>query len=105
MAMVFCRECGNQMSDSAVACPKCGAVSNNLNSNPNKDQVSPKNKTVAFLLCWFGGIIGIHNFYLGRIGKGVFELLTGGGFMILWIIDFWKILLGNYVDGEGRKLV
>jgi TM2 domain-containing membrane protein YozV len=50
-------------------------------------------------------MFGVHNFYLGRTGKGIFELLTVGGFIICWIIDFWKILLGNYVDGEGKKLV
>lgn len=101
MAMIFCRECGNKMSDSAVACPTCGALSNNSKGT----EVSSKSKTVAFLLCWFGGIFGIHNFYLGRIGRGVFELLTAGGFIILFIIDFWQILLGKYVDGEGKKLV
>ena len=103
--MVFCRECGNQMSDTAVSCPKCGAVLNNSNSNSNEVEVSSKNKTVAFLLCWFCGYLGIHNFYLGRTGRGIFELLTVGGFLIFWIIDFWKILLGYYVDGEGKKLV
>jgi TM2 domain-containing membrane protein YozV len=105
MAMIFCKECGNQMSDTAIACPKCGAASNNSNSNSNNAEVSSKNKTVAFLLCWFLGMFGVHNFYLGRTGKGIFELLTVGGFIICWIIDFWKILLGNYVDGEGKKLV
>jgi TM2 domain-containing membrane protein YozV len=93
------------MSDTAIACPKCGAASNNSNSNSNNAEVSSKNKTVAFLLCWFLGMFGVHNFYLGRTGKGIFELLTVGGFIICWIIDFWKILLGNYVDGEGKKLV
>ena len=25
MALINCHECGNQVSDNAVACPKCGA--------------------------------------------------------------------------------
>jgi DNA-directed RNA polymerase subunit RPC12/RpoP len=25
MALIKCHECGNQVSDNAVACPKCGA--------------------------------------------------------------------------------
>ncbi|TWP33002.1 zinc-ribbon domain-containing protein [Leekyejoonella antrihumi] len=26
MALINCRECGNQISDSAVACPRCGVA-------------------------------------------------------------------------------
>lgn len=33
MALTHCKECGNQISDKAKACPKCGAA--------NKNQKSP----------------------------------------------------------------
>ena len=33
------------------------------------------------------GIHGIHRFYLGKVGLGILYLLTGGLFMIGWIVD------------------
>ena len=42
MALVKCRECGNEMSTTAAACPKCGAVA--------PKQTSPLTKVIAVLL-------------------------------------------------------
>lgn len=30
MALVKCKECGTEMSDSASACPKCGGLNNTV---------------------------------------------------------------------------
>lgn len=38
-------------------------------------QLSPKNILVAYLLWFFLGQLGVHRFYLGRIGSGVAQLL------------------------------
>lgn len=38
-------------------------------------QLSPKNILVAYLLWFFLGQMGVHRFYLGRIGSGVAQLL------------------------------
>lgn len=98
MAMINCKECGNQVSDAALACPKCGAKISNGNT-------SSKSKTVALLLAILIGTWGVHNFYVGKTGKGVFQLLTFGGLGIWTLIDIIKIATGNYVDAEGKKLV
>jgi TM2 domain len=37
---------------------------------------SEKNETTAFLSCFFLGIFGMHNFYLGEWGRGVAHLLV-----------------------------
>lgn len=68
------------------------------------EQRSPYNRVVALALCWFLGIFGIHRFYVGKVATGVLMLLTGGGFGILWIIDFIVLLLGRFKDSEGRVL-
>ena len=82
--------------------------------------LSDKSKVVAALLSFFLGALGIHRFYLGRIGSGIVMLvlnaigwLTTGliiGFGILafveiWaLIDFIRILCNGLSDSQGRKL-
>jgi len=56
---------------------------------------SGKSQLVALLLAIFLGLLGIHRFYLGYIGIGIIQLLTGGLFGIWWIIDIIMIATGN----------
>jgi hypothetical protein len=46
---------------------------------------------VAYILWGFVGVLGVHRFYLGRIGTGILWLLTGGLFGIGWIVDAFLI--------------
>lgn len=65
---------------------------------------SPKNKGVALTLCIFLGPLGVHRFYVGKIGTGVIWLLTAGAFGIGWIVDIVTILVGGFYDAKGRVL-
>jgi TM2 domain-containing membrane protein YozV len=60
----------------------------------------PVDYSVAWLLQTFLGVLGIHRFYMGKIGTGIIWLLTGGVFLIGWIVDFWT--LNNQVDERNR---
>ncbi len=55
-----------------------------------------KSKGVAYLLWFFLGLLGVHKFYVGKVGMGVVYLLTAGLFGIGWFIDLFT--LGNQVD-------
>jgi TM2 domain-containing membrane protein YozV len=66
MPMVYCRECGKQISDEAASCPNCGA--------PAVHRAS-KSRVVAILLAPFLGGLGAHKFYLGRPGWGIVYIL------------------------------
>ncbi len=65
---------------------------------------SDKNKDTALLLCIFGGALGLHQFYVGKIGKGLLYLCTFGLFTIGWVIDIFSILLGSFRDNTGAPL-
>lgn len=65
---------------------------------------SDKNKDTALMLCIFGGVFGLHHFYVGNIGKGIIYLLTGGLFVFGWIGDIIKISLGGFRDNVGAPL-
>jgi len=41
---------------------------------------SDKKKITALLLCIFLGVFGAHQFYVGKIGKGLLYLFTVGLF-------------------------
>lgn len=63
-----------------------------------------KSQVVAALLCFFLGGLGIHDFYLGYVGKGILQIFLSlilVGF-ILVIIDFVRILTGSLKPKGGE---
>ncbi len=64
--------------------------------------ISPKSRLVALLLCFVIGFLGVHRFYVGKTGTGVLMILTLGGFGIWALIDFIIIAVGSFRDKEGR---
>lgn len=67
-------------------------------------EVSEKKYVVAILLCFFLGGLGVHRFYLGKIGTGILMLVTLGGLGIWTLIDFVRIVVGSMGDAEHRPL-
>ena len=47
--------------------------------------------TVAWILLTFLGILGIHRFYMGKVGTGLLWLLTGGLLGVGWLYDLWTL--------------
>lgn len=68
--------------------------------------VSATNKRIlpAFLLCFFLGPLGVHRFYVGKIGTGILHLLTLGALGIWTLIDFIMIVIGSFTDKDGNKI-
>ncbi len=57
-------------------------------------QLSPKNILVAYLLWFFLGQLGVHRFYLGRIGSGIVQLLLGVvGYVLLLALGLGLVFL------------
>jgi len=63
----FCESCGEIIKQRAVICPKCGV--------PQHAPEPPKSKIAAGVLAILLGGIGVHKFYLGKIGMGILYVL------------------------------
>lgn len=112
-----CAYCGTVNDGSANRCVSCGAVLEETMETPIQNDVTPKshsnepqtytysevivnvtngkpkNKWVAFWLCFFLGYFGAHKFYEGKIGMGILYVFTMGLFGIGWIVDCVKTLM------------
>jgi len=74
----------------------------------------PKQWVIALVLAFFFGFLGVHNFYLGRPGRGIAQLILtitviGAVISCTWaFIEFIMILMraGSYgYDASGQPLV
>jgi len=63
--------------------------------------ISSKGRLAALLLCFFFGALGIHRFYVGKVGTGILWLLTLGICGIGALVDFIMIICGSFTDKAG----
>ena len=81
-----------------------------LNGEEVEDYVAPevpvetKDWMTTFLLCLFLGGLGVHRYYVGKIGTGILYTLTAGLFGIGYLVDFIKILCGKFTDKDGNLI-
>lgn len=76
-------------------------------SNPSDpgDNASEKRRLGALLLCLFLGGLGVHRFYVGKVGTGIVQILTLAGFCGIWVtIDLIMIICGSFKDKQGLPL-
>lgn len=100
---VFCRYCGQQISDIDLICAHCDSKQNftvvsGISSRKNSEGV------IAFIVCFFFGVLGLHRFRYGKIGTGILMLVTLGGLGIWWLVDLIRIAIGHFTDSKGNHL-
>ncbi len=105
---MYCQNCGKELSNQASFCPSCGHPVRTATFAPgfrSDKAVSHYSRLAAMLLALFLGVIGVHRFYVGKIGTGVAMIFTLGGFGIWALIDFIMIVVGSFTDSEGKYVL
>ena len=64
------------------------------------ERVSEKNFVSTLILCVLLGGLGVHRFYVGKVGTGIFMLLTLGGLGIWALVDLIRIAIQKFEDGD-----
>lgn len=103
--MKYCSNCGKELKEGADVCLNCGKAINKEKEVYIVEGSSSKSRMIAFLLCTFLGTLGIHRFYVNKVGTGILWLLTFGCFGIGALIDWILILCGEFKDDEGHPLL
>ncbi len=68
------------------------------------NEISPKSRLAALLLCLFVGTFGAHRFYVRKIGTAILMIVTLGGLGIWTVVDLIFIAVGSFRDKEGRRV-
>lgn len=63
-------------------------------------EISKRSRGVALGLCFFGGIFGLHRFYVEKPKTAVAMILTFGGMGVWWLYDLVLIGAGEFRDSD-----
>ncbi len=107
--MIYCKKCGSSVSTEDRYCRTCG---NRIAEAKNCYTTEPRgrSKLIAGLLGLLVGGWGIHNFYLGKIGRGILQIILT--FVTFGTAGLWGFIEGILIlcdrittDGNGNPLV
>lgn len=104
----FCPHCSASVREGSQFCQQCGARLSSrepITTEHNNTVSSTKSGKTALVLCIFFGILGVHRFYVGKVGTGLLAFLTGGGLGIWTLIDLILIIQNKFKDSNGNPLM
>ena len=108
METKYCTNCGRaiQPGEFRSANGNCGDCAAKAHSaSMQSSQYSNRDWLVTLLFSIFLGYLGIHRFYVGKIGTGILWLLTGGCLGIGALVDIIMIATENFTDDTDRLIV
>ena len=118
METKYCTNCGKailpgEFRNANGQCGECAAkaqaatqgATQGATQTGNTMEYSEKDWLVTLLFSIFLGCLGIHRFYVGKVGTGILWLLTGGCLGIGALVDIIMIATENFTDDANRLIV
>jgi len=69
-----------------------------------EDPISRRSRGLALALSFFGGVFGLHRFYVDKPRTAIAMLLTFGGCGIWYLYDLVLVAAGEFRDSEDLPL-
>ena len=79
-------------------------ITQGVSGNMSTERVSEKNFVSTLILCVLLGGLGVHRFYVGNVGTGIFMLLTLDVLGIWALVDVIRIAIQKFEDGDGAVI-
>ena len=86
MEKKYCRECGSEINEKAVVCPKCGVATR------ESTDLSPGLLAAIEILAGLFGFLGVGHMASGNFRRGIILLL---GYWVFGAIEVAVLLLGT----------
>jgi hypothetical protein len=78
--------------------------SDDAGESPHDPEVSKRSRGLALVLSLFGGLFGLHRFYVDKPRTAIVMILTVGGCGIWYLYDLVLIAAGEFRDSEDLPL-
>jgi hypothetical protein len=65
---------------------------------------SPKSAGLTYFFCLLFGWLGLHRFYVGKIGTGILMLISLGG-LGLWVLVDLMFLVNNKFEDKRKRTI
>src|SRR6266576_2024600 len=69
-----------------------------------EDPISRRSRGLALALSFFGGVFGLHRFYVDKPRTAIAMLLTFGGCGVWYLYDLVLVAAGEFRDSEDLPL-
>ena len=103
----YCTSCGKPIAPGEFlgVGGRCIDCAQKAQAQSGAGAYSDKDWLTTLLFSIFLGGLGIHRFYVGKIGTGILWLLTGGCLGIGALVDIIMIATENFTDEYNRLVV